>query len=103
MNILTKLSNDIPELIRKHIDLFDSFKHVYLFGSSLDPNTTYNDIDILTIYTRYSSKIHNDLSIISNELEKASGVSIDLTALSIEEERETAFLERIKPHYLKLK
>lgn len=103
MNLLTKLSKDISELIREHITLFDSFDHVYLFGSALDPSISHNDIDILIIYTEYSVKIGNNLKLISDELGKASGLLIDITALSIEEEKDTAFLERIKPRCMKLK
>lgn len=103
MNTLTISNKDIPELIKEYMALFDSFDYVYLFGSALNLSDAYNDIDILTIYTGYSIEIGNDLKLISEELGKASGIFIDLTALSIEEERETAFLEKIKPHYLKLK
>lgn len=103
MNTLMKLNDDIQELIRAHMPLFSSFKHVYLFGSVLNSGTPHNDIDILVIYTEYSRRIGNDLRLISNKLEKASGLPIDLTVLSVEEEKDTAFLEKIKPHYLKLK
>ena len=103
MNILTKLSKNIPELVREHIELFDSFDHVYIFGSALDNSAFYNDIVILVIYTEYSGKIDNDLKLISDELGKASGVLIDLTALSIDEEKDTTFLEKINSHCLKLK
>lgn len=103
MNTLTKSNKDIPELIRDHLSLFDSFVHVYLFGSVLEPDITHNDIDILIIYAEYSNKIGNDLRLISSELGRASEMRIDLTALSIEEERDTAFLDKIKPHYLKIK
>ncbi len=103
MNILTTLSNDIQELIRVHMPLFSSFKHVYLFGSVLNSGAPHNDIDILVIYTKYSRTIGNDLRLISDKLEKACGLPIDLTVLSVEEEKDTAFLEKIKPYYLKLK
>ena len=103
MNTSKQLSNGIPELIIEYISLFDSFKHVYLFGSSLDSMILHNDIDIILLYPEYSNKIGDDLRLISDELEKASGMVVDLTALSIEEEKDTAFLNRIKPHYLKLK
>lgn len=103
MNILTRSSNDIPGLVKEHISLFDSFKCVYLFGSSLDPNKIHNDIDILAIYIKYSIKIGYELKKISDELGRASGLYVDLTALSTEEEKDTHFLEKIKPHYLKLK
>lgn len=103
MSTSTNSNKNIPELIRQHITLFNSFEHVYLFGSALDPGIIPNDIDILVIYTDYSNKIGDDLRLISDKLGLASGVRIDLTALSVEEEIDTAFLEKIKPHYLKLK
>lgn len=56
MDILMKLSrlnNDIIERVRKHITPFESFKHVFLFGSALELNTINNDIDILIIYTEW--------------------------------------------------
>ena len=40
---------------------------------------------------------------ILDELEKASGLPVDLTVLSVEEEKDTTFLEKIKPYYLKIK
>ena len=83
--------------------LFAPFKHVYLFGSALNPNIPHNDIDILVIYTEYSKKLSSELELICIKLEKACGLPVDLTVLSVEEVTDTAFLERIKPHYLKLK
>lgn len=103
MNTSPASSKDIPELIKKRIVLFDSFESVYLFGSALDPNAIFNDIDILAVYREYSNEIVSDVKTISDELEKASGWPIDVTALSVEEEKDTAFLERIKHRYLKLK
>ena len=106
MNILMKssrLNNDIIEQVRKHIMPFDSFKHVFLFGSALEVNTINNDIDILIIYTEYTNKFDNDLKLFSNELEKEISMLIDITSLSVEEEKETKFLNRIKSHCLKLK
>lgn len=91
------------ERVRKYITLFDSFKHVFLFGSALELNTINNDIDILIIYTEYSNKFSNDLTLFTNELEKELGILVDITSLSIEEEKETKFLDRIKPRCLKLK
>lgn len=106
MDILIKssrLNNDIIEQVRKHIMLFDSFKHVFLFGSALELNTINNDIDILIIYAEYSNKFGNDLILLANELEKELGMLVDITSLSVEEEKETKFLDRIKSHCLKLK
>lgn len=99
----SKLNNVIIEQVRKHIMPFASFKHVFLFGSALELNTIYNDIDILIIYTEYSKKFDNDLILFSNVLAKEIGMFIDITSLSVEEEMETNFLDRIKPYYLKLK
>ena len=79
------------------------FKHVYLFGSILDEEAQHNDIDILVVYKTYSKEVENAIHSIKNVLERESGIMIDLTALSIEEETETAFLKRIEPRYLQLK
>lgn len=95
--------NNIIEHIRKHITQLDSFRHVFLFGSTLKLNTINNDIDILIIYTEYSDKFYNDLILFSNELEKEIGMIVDITSLSVEEEEETQFLDRIKSRCLKLK
>ena len=95
--------NSILGLIKEHVALFDLFKYVYLFGSVIDPNIAHNDIDILIIYAKYSDEIENTLQVVLDELEQASGLLVDLTALSIEEERDIAFLERIKPHYIRIK
>ncbi len=38
-----------------------------------------------------------------SSLENLLGIAIDLTVLSVEEEKDTQFLNRIKPHVLKLK
>lgn len=98
-----KSKNSILGVIKENIALFDSFKHVYLFGSVIDPDIDHNDIDLLIIYTKYSDEIRNSLQVILDELEKSSGMLVDLTALSIEEEKDVAFLERIKSRYIKIK
>lgn len=103
MGILTNSGSDFPKLINDHIDLFDCFKRVYLFGSVLKDKMYPSDIDILVIYQFYSNDVANKISVIADELEKASGFPIDLTVLSIKEENETAFLEKIKPYYLRIK
>ena len=103
MDTLTNLDRDIPKLVSEHIDLFDSFENVYLFGSILKPEMVLNDVDILAIYLNYSNRINNDILMILDELEKASGLPVDLTVLSVEEEKDTTFLEKIKPYYLKIK
>ncbi len=98
-----KSNKAISDLIKKFIPLLDSYEHIYLFGSILKPCVQSNDIDILVIYKKYSKKLDNDLRLFSEEIEKASGMMVDLTALSTEEEKEFKFLERIKSNFLKLK
>lgn len=89
--------------MKEHTALFGLFNHVYLFGSILDSCICQNDVDILIIYEKYSKEIEIDLKKIQNELEKVIDLPVDLTALSNEEEQETAFLERIESRYLKIK
>lgn len=105
MNTLMNLNigNSISSFIKKHIVLFDSFDNVYLFGSILNKNKIADDIDLLLIYSNYSNRIINDLNQISSILESAYGLPVDLTVMSIEEEKDTGFLKRISPIYLKLK
>ena len=95
--------NNLTEYIKRNIFLFKSFDNVYLFGSMLNNNTIPNDIDILLIYSEYSYKIQQDLIAISSVLEKEFEFPVDLTVLSINEERETKFLDRLNSSYLKLK
>lgn len=95
--------NNISNLINKQIKLFDSFNNVYLFGSILNIEKTPNDIDILLIYLEYSNDIINDLNIIYSVFAKLSDLPIDLTVLSVKEEKDTKFLKRLNSKYLKLK
>ena len=103
MDTLTNLDRDIPKLVSEHIDLFDSFENVYLFGSILDDSKFSNDIDLLLIYSSYSNRILDDLNQISSVLETMYRLPVDFTVLSIEEEKDIEFLRRIYPKYIKLK
>lgn len=104
MDTLMELNkHKISEFIRSNITLFNSFDNVYLFGSALDINKFPNDIDLLLIYSKYSDKIKNDLSVIRSVLEKENRLSVDLTVLSGEEEKDTNFINKLNQHYLKLK
>lgn len=105
MNTLMNLSisNSIFNFVKNHIVLFDSFDNVYLFGSILNENKIADDIDLLLIYSNYSNRILNDLNQISSVLEDEYGLPVDFTVLSIEEEKNTEFLKKIFPIYLKLK
>lgn len=104
MCTLTDLDNNgIVTLIRENIALFDLFDGVYLFGSVLDGTKIPNDVDILLIYSAYSDAIIEETKQISYLLEGLTGLAVDLTVLSVEEEKETRFLNRISLRYLKLK
>lgn len=105
MNTLknSNATNNISHLINQHIKLFNSFNNIYLFGSILNIEKTPNDIDILLIYSEYSNNIINDLNIICSVFVNLSELPIDLTVLSVEEEKDTKFLKRLNSKYLKLK
>ncbi len=95
-------TNYIVELIQNNIALFERFDRVYLFGSVLDDHKEPNDVDILLIY-QYTNKITEEISRVLISLENLLGISVDLTVLSVEEEKDTQFLNRIMPRVLKLK
>ena len=61
MDIFMELKNNVLEIIKEQISLFDPFESVYLFGSAINPNLIYHDIDILIIYTKYSQEIEDSL------------------------------------------
>lgn len=103
MDIFMELKNNVLEIIKEQISLFDPFESVYLFGSAINPNLIYHDIDILIIYTKYSQEIEDSLQKVSDKFGEIIDLPIDLTALSVQEEQDTAFLEKIEPHYLKIK
>lgn len=101
MDILVKYN--VIDLINQYIEIFNSFDNIYLYGSILDTSKTPNDVDILLIYSKYSNNLINDLNTISYILKKMNNLPIDLTVLSVEEEKDTNFLERLKSKYIKLK
>ena len=61
------------------------------------------DIDILLVYENYSSEVQKDLLAIRTLLEREMEMFVDLTVLSIEEEKAVSFLERLNGRCLKLK
>lgn len=92
----------IIETIIHNIRLFDSFDKVYLFGSILKNKTVFNDIDILLVFSKHTEKMLDDLKIIDSCLQRLCGLPIDLTVLSVDEEKDTDFLTKISS-YLKIK
>ena len=86
----------LVEMVKKHTYLLHDAKDVYVFGSVLNLSKKPRDIDILIIYFNYTSTIEEETRKFSEELENDRGLSVDLTILSVEEEREVCFLDKIK-------
>lgn len=103
MGTLEKSSRFVIGKIESSLELFECFEHVYLFGSVLALDDGYNDIDILLIYKKYSAEIEQQWKKIERELRKECGTTIDLTVLSLEEEKNVMFLKRLKSNFLKVK
>lgn len=95
--------NNITKYLKANITLFNSFENVYLFGSILCRENIPNDIDLLLIYSAYSKKLIDDLNYIQSTLSLVFNIPVDLTVLSIEEEKNTRFLKKINSSYFKLK
>ncbi|WP_271004148.1 nucleotidyltransferase domain-containing protein [Listeria seeligeri] len=96
MYILMELNqkNKISKYIKLNMTLFNSFENVYLFGSILNQEIVPNDIDLLLIYSDYSSKILEDLNSIQSMLSTVSDLPVDLTVLSIEEAKKYRFFQK---------
>lgn len=97
------LLNCVKYYIENNIALFQPFQHVYLFGSLVRFESRCNDIDILLLYTTYSEQINNSILVISKELEEITSLRIDITALSVGEEKELQFLLKLQLKYIQLK
>ena len=100
MNILKK---SILNNLKLKMSLFKNFEDVYLFGSALYEDKAPNDIDILLVYSQYSSDLIKSLNSIKSILSKIFDIPVDLTVLSNEELEETNFLEKLNFNYIKLK
>lgn len=93
----------VIEKISQNINIFNSFTEVYIFGSSLNNYINSNDIDLLLVYNVYSKEIVDEKNTICSFLEEQFKLPIDLTLLSENELKQTAFLEKIKFKYKRLK
>ena len=100
MNILKK---SILNNLKLKISLFKNFENVYLFGSVLYEDKAPNDIDILLVYSQYSSDLIKNLNSINSILSKIFDIPVDLTVLSNEELEETNFLEKLNFNYIRFK
>lgn len=95
--------NKIVSAISKHINMFELFTEVYIFGSVITNSKFPNDIDLLLVYDKYSNKIQYEKDNIYLSLEKLFNLHIDLTILSEEELKQTGFLEKVGFVYERLK
>ena len=96
-------NNDIINIIIDSIMLFDEFDEVYIFGSILNPNKFSNDVDLLLLYSTFSSNLVEKEIQISEFLEKISGCHLDITVLSFEEEKDINFIDRLNYNYIMVK
>lgn len=102
--MLTNSDSDaIVNVIIDNLHLFDGFDEVYIFGSILNPCKKSNDIDLLLLYSTFSSNLIKKQHQIANFLEKKSGYPIDITALSVEEEKGTKFISKLNQNYMVIK
>lgn len=103
LSMKSKSNKGIIDFLKQNLTLFRCFKNVYLFGSILEEGRVPNDIDILLIYDKYPNEINDELLNISSLIEKNCKLYVDWTVLSVCEEKDIGFLQRIEPKYLKLK
>ena len=89
------MRDDVINAIHNKLSAFDIFKHVYLFGSVLDVDRVPNDIDILLIYDVYTDEVIQKANYVKKLLEEEFEIPVDLTVLSVNEEKEVEFLSRI--------
>ncbi len=76
----------------------EDFASAYLFGSILCKNNP-NDIDVLLIYTQYSSSLLEIVKNVQFDLENFFQLPVHLTVLSNSELKSTNFLAKIKNYF----
>jgi hypothetical protein len=64
---------------------------LYLFGSSCRDHTTANDIDVLLVYP--NGQLHQSSLLAESVRDAATPLMFDVLALSVNEERELAFIQ----------
>ena len=100
MDLLEKSHRDnvIIELLLSNMNLFHAFDQIYLFGSALTTGNKPNDIDLLLVYKEYNEDLVKDMLFACSYFEEKNQITIDLTALSVNEMLETAFIEKISKY-----
>lgn len=94
---------NLSNLIERNMNLFYAFDKVYVFGSILEKDKDSADIDILLLYSAFSSDVLRNISKIMYCLEQETSYQIDITALSFEEEKEVSFIEKLNHKYVCIK
>lgn len=95
----SKIVNGVLDFYNLNQDLFKSFKRIYLFGSILSGNSFINDIDLLLVYSSFKNELLVDINLIIEQTNHWFDIPVDITALSVTELYQTAFLSRIKKYY----
>ena len=93
---------EIVRLLEK-TDLLNLFDSAYVFGSIVKCEGIPHDIDILLIYSIFSCDIHNQIDEIAKYIEERMLYPVDITALSIEEEKEVRFIDNLDNQYVRIK
>ena len=94
------LLQDLTELVSNNKEIFNDFKHIFLFGSSIKEKQYPRDIDILLVYSTYSNTIAYKAEKILYYLERELKLPVDLTVLSQNELELTGFLKKIEVYYV---
>ncbi len=89
--------------IKNIANSYKCFEKAYVFGSILDYRKCPNDIDIVIIYSNYSSELKRNIDNFKKEVRLLMNLPVDVIALSISEENEVNFIKRLKFKYIKLK
>ena len=95
LSIRSHIIDSLTEFVGQNGNLFGFFDNIYLFGSVLNNDKPPNDVDILLVYSNRLNDWIANLDDIDRELERICGLPIDLTVLSVDEERAVGFIKRI--------
>jgi uncharacterized protein len=94
---------NIINLIRKNMDIFSVYDNVYIFGSILEEDRHSNDIDILVLYSGDFYDVIKRTNEVTEYIEKLISYPVDITVLSVEEEKDVGFIDRLNGKYIRIK
>lgn len=102
--LVSEAADNIITILKQQLSLFRDFSDVYLFGSVLsNPNTTPQDIDILLVYPALPDTLLGTVKVIRSVLEEECRMPVDLTVLSLAEEKDVHFLDRLNSKFYRIK